>query len=205
MQPRLITITGPMKGTVIQLSDEQLSIGRDPSNQVTINDPLLSRKHCAIRNSGGEIRVADLESLNGTFVNGFPTHEKKLEHGDRIKVGVSQFIFLLEDDVNVTDVPLTDAGEEQFITAVTVRSSRSFRSSVAPFFSSATIRTNSCPEPIAIENPMRVSLSRSAEPLPARSCATALRSWVMTYKPASRSGRAKASSPRRFDPCCAFL
>jgi transcriptional regulator with GAF, ATPase, and Fis domain len=121
MQPRLITITGPMKGTVIQLSDEQLSIGRDPSNQVTINDPLLSRKHCAIRNSGGEVRVADLESLNGTFVNGFPTHEKKLEHGDRIKVGVSQFIFLLEDDVNVTDVPLTDAGEEQFITAVTVK------------------------------------------------------------------------------------
>ncbi len=121
MQPRLITITGPMKGTVIQLSDEQLSIGRDPSNQVTINDPLLSRKHCAIRNSGGEIRVADLESLNGTFVNGFPTHEKKLEHGDRIKVGVSQFIFLLEDDADVTDVPLTDAAEEQFITAVTVK------------------------------------------------------------------------------------
>src|SRR6266850_2665767 len=121
MQPRLITITGPMKGTVIQLSDEQLSIGRDPSNQVTINDPLVSRRHCAIRNIGKEIRVADLESLNGTFVNGFPTHEKTLEHGDRIKVGVTQFIFLLRDDDSIPDVPLADNAEEQFVTAITIK------------------------------------------------------------------------------------
>jgi transcriptional regulator with GAF, ATPase, and Fis domain len=121
MQPRIVAITGPLKGTIVQLQNEELFIGRDPSNQVTINDPLVSRRHCSIRNAAGAVQVADLESLNGTFVNGFPTHEKKLEHGDRIKVGVSQFVFLLKDEDVMPDVPLTDSPEEPFVTAITVK------------------------------------------------------------------------------------
>jgi len=49
----------------------------------------VSRRHCSILNSSGQIRLVDLESLNGTFVNGAPTREKTLEHGDRIKIGAS--------------------------------------------------------------------------------------------------------------------
>src|SRR2546430_1624636 len=90
MEPRLIAITGPLKGTTIPLEEAETIIGRDPANAVSINDPLVSRRHCSIRNHEGKVQVADLESLNGTFVNGVPTRDKPLEHGDRIKVGSSR-------------------------------------------------------------------------------------------------------------------
>ena len=121
MKPRLVAITGPIKGTTIPLEVPETVVGRDPSNGVPINDPLVSRRHCSILNSSGQIRLVDLESLNGTFVNGAPTREKTLEHGDRIKIGASQFIFLLRDDETLTSAPLTDSFEDQFTTAVTVK------------------------------------------------------------------------------------
>jgi len=76
MKPRLVAITGPIKGTTIPLEVPETVVGRDPSNGVPINDPLVSRRHCSILNSSGQIRLVDLESLNGTFVNGTPTREK---------------------------------------------------------------------------------------------------------------------------------
>src|SRR5262245_12574947 len=50
MEPRLIALAGPLKGTTILLTDVETIIGRDPGNTVAINDPLVSRRHCCIRN-----------------------------------------------------------------------------------------------------------------------------------------------------------
>jgi Nif-specific regulatory protein len=125
MEPRLIAIAGPLKGTTIPLTDIEMIIGRDTGNTVAINDPLVSRRHCSIRNSGALVHLSDLESLNGTFVNGVPAREKQLEHGDRIKVGGSQFIFLLHDEAVDTAVPpMSDSFLGQLITTVTVKVDR---------------------------------------------------------------------------------
>src|SRR5262245_37968788 len=124
MEPRLVAIAGPLKGTTIMLGDPETIIGRDPANRIATNDALVSRRHCAIRDSGAEMHLADLDSLNGTFVNGKPTREQKLEHGDHIKVGGSQFIFLYHDDDVKIDIPLTDSFEGQLITALTVKLDR---------------------------------------------------------------------------------
>jgi Nif-specific regulatory protein len=121
MMPRLVAITGPIKGTTIPLDVAETVVGRDPANAVPINDPLVSRRHCSVLNSSGQIRLVDLESLNGTFVNGAPTREKTLEHGDRIKIGASQFVFLFHDDEALTSVPTAESFEDHFTTAVTVK------------------------------------------------------------------------------------
>src|SRR5262245_22217678 len=113
MEPKLVAIAGPLKGSSFPIVGGELVIGRDPQNNIAVNDPLVSRRHCSIRNRGAEIQVADLESLNGTFVNGIPTREKTLEHGDRIKVGDSQFVFLLHEDAGESTVPLSDAFDGQ--------------------------------------------------------------------------------------------
>jgi len=105
----------------IPISVEELMIGREPANNMMINDPLVSRHHCSIGTSEGQVRITDLESLNGTFVNDVPTREKTLEHGDRIKVGESQFVFLVEEDEHSAAIPLVDSTDEHFITAVTVK------------------------------------------------------------------------------------
>jgi Nif-specific regulatory protein len=121
MNPRLVAITGPLKGTTVPLEIQETVLGRDPGNAISVNDPLVSRRHCSILNNEGKIRLVDLESLNGTFVNGAPTRDRTLEHGDRIKVGGSQFIFLLEDDEALMGAPLLESFEDQFTTAVTVK------------------------------------------------------------------------------------
>jgi Nif-specific regulatory protein len=121
MEPRLVALTGPLKGMTIPLGELEITIGRDAANEVAINDPLVSRRHCAIRHLGGHVQVSDLQSLNGTFVNGMPIREKALEHHDRIKVGASQFIFLVREDDTALSVPLSDSSDGQIAPAITLQ------------------------------------------------------------------------------------
>jgi pSer/pThr/pTyr-binding forkhead associated (FHA) protein len=97
MNRRLVSIAGPLKGTIFALADEEVSIGRDASNQISVPDVSLSRRHCLIKNESGVFKIKDLDSLNGAFVNGVPVKERALNHGDQIKLGDSQFLFLLDE------------------------------------------------------------------------------------------------------------
>ena len=78
MRPRLIAISGSLKGTTFTVDQDEISIGRDLSNSVSLNDPSVSRHHCLIRKNGSpnSFHVLDLESYNGTFVNGVPVAEQ---------------------------------------------------------------------------------------------------------------------------------
>jgi transcriptional regulator with GAF, ATPase, and Fis domain len=102
LRPRLVVTAGPAKDTVIPLTQEEASIGRDPNNVVAISDPSVSRKHCLLRReTDGRFQIADLESRNGTVVNGAKVKEHWLRHGDEIATGDSVFVFLIEDDDRV--------------------------------------------------------------------------------------------------------
>lgn len=96
MRPRLIALSGPLKATTIALGEE-VSIGREASNTVSIGDISVSRHHCTIKGAHEQFHIRDLESHNGTFVNDVPIKERNLAHGDQIKVGNSLFLFLLHD------------------------------------------------------------------------------------------------------------
>jgi transcriptional regulator with GAF, ATPase, and Fis domain len=87
-----------MRDTVFMLSKAAVPVGRDPSNLLSISDPALSRRHCSIYLQGEHYGIRDLDSRNGTFVNGTPIQEQPLHHGDQISVGDSVFIFLLHDE-----------------------------------------------------------------------------------------------------------
>ena len=99
MRPRLLVIAGPSKDSTIPLPDGEATIGRDPANVIAIIDPSVSRKHCLLRREeDGRFLVRDLESRNGTLVNGVATKEQWLRHGDEIATGDSLFLFLLEEE-----------------------------------------------------------------------------------------------------------
>jgi pSer/pThr/pTyr-binding forkhead associated (FHA) protein len=67
---------------------QTLVLGRDPTNPVTLDDGYLSRRHCAITYRENRVIVRDLESYNGTYVNGQRIHEEcYLLPGDVLKVG----------------------------------------------------------------------------------------------------------------------
>ena len=69
-QYQLIMRTGPTPGAVFALEGDQLTIGRDSTNGVAINDAEISRKHARMMFQGGKYVLEDLGSTNGTFVNG---------------------------------------------------------------------------------------------------------------------------------------
>jgi Nif-specific regulatory protein len=65
---------------------------------LAISDLSLSRRHCVLARKSDEYTLRDLDSRNGTFVNGRVISEKQLNHGDQISVGESVLVFLLKED-----------------------------------------------------------------------------------------------------------
>ena len=99
MRPRLLVTAGPSKDSTIPLPDGEATLGRDPTNAVAVVDPSVSRKHCLLRREeDGRFQIKDLDSRNGTLVNGLAVKEQWLRHGDEIATGDSVFLFLLEED-----------------------------------------------------------------------------------------------------------
>jgi transcriptional regulator with GAF, ATPase, and Fis domain len=100
VHPRLLAISGPLKDSNIALTEAEVTLGREPTNAVPVVDPSVSRKHCRLRRAeDGRFHLKDLESRNGTVVNGLAIKEHWLHHGDEIAIGDSVFLFLLEDEI----------------------------------------------------------------------------------------------------------
>jgi hypothetical protein len=73
---------------------ETLSIGRASTNDIAIDDTFVSHEHVCITQNRGEYLITDLNSTNGTFVNGKRLlEEKMLTSGDLIKIGPAVFKF----------------------------------------------------------------------------------------------------------------
>ena len=76
-----------LKGTV--------NIGRSAKNDIVIKDNFVSKNHLQITDQGGTYFIEDLNSANGTYLNGEAIHDIiELRNGDRIGVGFIQFIFV---------------------------------------------------------------------------------------------------------------
>ncbi len=97
MNPRLATIAGKLKGTVFSLVEDEVVLGRETAAAISIPDPSVSRRHSSITRQAETFIITDLESMNGTFVNDVPVKRRELQHGDRVRLGDSQFLFLLHD------------------------------------------------------------------------------------------------------------
>src|SRR5215470_19725686 len=93
--PRLIFIGGPAKESTFALPVGEVSVGRDALNLLSIPDPSVSRRHCIIVQDEHGFKIRDLNSRNGTLVNGTPIREHQLTHGDQITIGDSLCLFLL--------------------------------------------------------------------------------------------------------------
>jgi transcriptional regulator with GAF, ATPase, and Fis domain len=99
---RLEAVGGPLNGRTFLLSEDLMSIGREPSNQISLLDSLVSRRHCVVRREGQGFLIEDLDSRNSTFVNNVPIKERLLADGDQIRIGKSTLVFqgLAKDDAD---------------------------------------------------------------------------------------------------------
>ena len=97
MPPRLAAISGKLKGATFAITEEPLVIGRETAAHVCLADASVSRRHSQIEKQEESFLITDLESLNGTFVNDLPVKKRYLEHGDRVRIGDTEFVFLIQD------------------------------------------------------------------------------------------------------------
>jgi hypothetical protein len=83
-------IGGPSKGVAHQLSKPRISIGRvGGATDIQIDDPKVSVLHCAVAVSQNRIKLYDLDSTSGTYVNDEPIQTAELEHLSEFLVGSS--------------------------------------------------------------------------------------------------------------------
>lgn len=87
---------------------EQVTIGRGPDNDIVLDHVSMSGSHAIIFNIGGTYQLQDLNSTNGTFLNGVPVTEAVLTNGSRINFGSVEAVF--QDEASVEDTFGTDSG-----------------------------------------------------------------------------------------------
>lgn len=102
-QFQLIMRSGPTPGAAFTLEGDQLTIGRDSTNDIVINDAEISRRHARLTFQGGKFVLEDLGSTNGTFVNG-----QRLAGPRVLKAG--EVVSFGEQIVLVYEVSSVDAG-----------------------------------------------------------------------------------------------
>jgi pSer/pThr/pTyr-binding forkhead associated (FHA) protein len=93
-------IEGIDKGRTFRELPTPVTIGREEGNLLRLNDERVSRFHAKVQFDNGEIIITDLESTNGTRVNGNVVQIRRLRPGDRVGVGRSVLLFGSEQEIN---------------------------------------------------------------------------------------------------------
>jgi two-component system, NtrC family, sensor kinase len=89
----LFVIRGIDQGNRFELEGTSFQVGRDSSNTIQLHDSEVSRHHAEIRFHEGEFVISDLNSSNGTFINGKRIERHKLESGDQVQAGGTLMLF----------------------------------------------------------------------------------------------------------------
>lgn len=91
--PSLFVIRGNDQGSRFELTVPVVTIGRDSGNRIQLHDTEVSRRHAEIRRVDDRYLLVDLNSSNGTLVNGKAVREHILNSGDQVQVGRTLMLF----------------------------------------------------------------------------------------------------------------
>jgi len=92
--PMLVVRKGREVGQRFYLDRDSLTVGRDPSSDIFLNDVTVSRNHAVLHVVGDAVSIEDAGSLNGTYVNGVCVEKAQLAHGDAVQIGTFQMVFM---------------------------------------------------------------------------------------------------------------
>jgi len=96
-EPVLEGANAGLEGRRFSLRAGRQTIGRRDDNDIVIGDLSVSSAHAWIMNQQGHYVIMNTLSTNGTFVNGKRVHEATLKHGDRVRLGQVEFVFLTRE------------------------------------------------------------------------------------------------------------
>ncbi|MGO5288426.1 FHA domain-containing protein [Pseudoscardovia suis] len=89
----LISTRGAVSGSRYLLDEDKVTVGRDPSNDIMLDDGTVSREHAVFIRENGRYRIEDVGSLNGTYVNRRRVDSVELHSGDELMIGKFRLVF----------------------------------------------------------------------------------------------------------------
>jgi pSer/pThr/pTyr-binding forkhead associated (FHA) protein len=89
----LVVQRGPSAGSRFLLDTDLVGAGRHPESEIFLDDVTVSRRHAEFRRGADGYRVADVGSLNGTYVNRDRIDEVELQNGDEVQIGKYRLVY----------------------------------------------------------------------------------------------------------------
>jgi hypothetical protein len=103
--PKMIVSIDAVVIREVQLTKDKTTLGRRPYNDIVIDNRSVSGEHALIYMSGTEVVLEDLNSTNGSYVNGKPIKKQALQNGDAIEVGKYKIQFVADSTPPVMGAP----------------------------------------------------------------------------------------------------
>ncbi len=103
--PRFIGQNGDFANQVFELTGQKLTVGRTPDNDLHLPDNSVSSHHAELNIEAGDFIVTDLESTNGTRVNGEKVQTAPLRQGDIARFGNVELLYESENSASLSPLP----------------------------------------------------------------------------------------------------
>jgi FHA domain-containing protein len=81
----------------VQITKDKTTLGRRPYNDIVIDNLAVSGEHAVLQMVGSDVFIEDLNSTNGTYINGKAVKKQLLAHNDTVEVGKYKIKFMVED------------------------------------------------------------------------------------------------------------
>jgi pSer/pThr/pTyr-binding forkhead associated (FHA) protein len=101
--PKMIVSIDEVVIKEVQLTKDRTTLGRRPYNDIVIDNLAVSGEHAVIQMGGGEVTIEDLNSTNGTYVNGKAAKKQPLQNADSIEIGKYKIKFVGDGAVDNFD------------------------------------------------------------------------------------------------------
>jgi len=131
-----LVLEGVDKGRVYRNLQIPVTVGREEGNAIRLNDERVSRFHAKVQTEDGDIILTDLESTNGTRVNGSTVQIRRLRPGDQVSIGRTLLLFGTMEEIEARRqgrvvAPSMEGGGVQTIQAAELHSASASSSRVA--------------------------------------------------------------------------
>jgi hypothetical protein len=84
----------------VQITKDKTTLGRRPYNDIVIDNLAVSGEHAVLQMVGGDVYIEDLNSTNGTYINGKAVKKQLLAHNDTVEIGKYKIKYLIDEGVD---------------------------------------------------------------------------------------------------------
>lgn len=120
----LVGVGGEVEGRAFLIGHRTVTIGRAPTNFIQVVDDEASRTHTQLTPREGALQVVDMNSRNGTYINGTPTTQGRMHEGDELRIGAARFVFQIRGSFDSdASVQRKEADARKFVSTVAAEGS----------------------------------------------------------------------------------